>query len=806
MSEEQRLERGDALWAALLTALVLLPVLFGLAYYPADIRYSHPLWYDGEHATRNYDLVDSYTLFYPNDRFFNEGLKLGQWRQWNPQILCGHPVLAAGGAGFLYPPRLLAHATLAPVTAHHLVLAIHLFLAGWGLARLARCLGLGTPGARLAATVWMLNGFMMTWFESEFSVVYGGLAPWILERLWVAFSPSRPRIAPALVASLLMGMLCLAGHTQFWANFMLVFGLWVLYLCARARSWRSLLFAVPVLLLPIALGSVYLWPILELAARTARPDRPFSYVVETYRHVVLSLLGTLLVPDLLGSPVGGFAIKFISVQGDWLMLESCAYLGVTALGLVFWSWQARHREHWRFLALMAGLLLVVPATALFYPAYLGIPGFSKMASTRLLFQLVMLWCLLAGFGIEALLQASPGHWRRSAQIVAGLALSLGAVAGMCGWSQRAQPHLWAKWATDLVQADRVRYPMVNFSSSVEAYPGDVLAAMKAFYHPGSLTWVGPILWLVATAAVLSWGASTSRRAWATWGLLAVAVADLGLFAARFNTLCRVEELDQRPPALAFLAEHLGHQRVLELATIRPNTGMIFGISTVGGQDALTSDRMVGLLNALNAGPGRGPFTQVVFPFRQATSPLVHVVGARYVLAYPQVDLSPLGFSLVFRQAPQGVAVWENPRAYPVVRMVSQVEVASDYSEALSKTIAAGDPRTVVLELGGEPARQGRSEEAPRVLGRSPGHWRLQATGPGWLVLSETFDPGWQAWVDGRPVDVVPADAAFQAIWLEAGTHQIAWSYAPPGQRAGAWVSGLALLLIGVGLALSRRAG
>jgi hypothetical protein len=778
----------------LVATLVMLPALFGRAFYPADIRYSHPLWYDGVHTTRNYDLIDAYTLFYPNDRFFNEGLKLGQWREWNPEILCGHPVLASGGAGFLYPPRILAHLWLSPTAAHNILLWTHLALAGFCFYLLASRLGLGREGALFAGTLWMLNGYTMTWFETEFSVVYGALSPLVMERLYVAFSQARPRAAPALVAAILMGLLSLAGHTQFWANFMLLFGAWVLYLCWRSRSWRALALAVPVLLLPIAIGSIYLLPILELAARTARPDRPFSHVMNSFLHVALSLPFTMVAPDILGSPVGGFAIKFVSRQGNWLMLESCAYLGVAPLVLALLSYRCREREHWRFFAAAALLLIVVPATPFFYPAYKLIPGFSKMASTRLLFQMVFSLCLLAGYGLDYALGMSRPGLRRVGLVVLGTAGGILTLALCCVWTQAVWPQMWASAARWLVDADLVRYPMANFSTTPQAFPGDVLAAMTRFYGPTSPTFLLPLLWSSLGGLLLVKTARPENRHHLFAGLVILTLLDLGTFAARFNTTCRPDELQETPPALAFLSQNLGAQRVLELGTIRPNTGMLFGVSTLGGQDALPSDRTVSLLGALDShdNPQAQAFSQVIFPFRSASSPLVHTVGARYVLSYPNVDLSALGFTMVFRQAPQGLAVWENARAHPVLRMAARAVSASNFADALSKTIvAAGDPSTVVLE---GPARQGDSTVAPSLLGRTPGHWRIRATGPGWLVLGETYDPGWQAVVDGATVPIARADAAFQAIWLDAGEHAVSWDYSPVRQREGAIISALALLL------------
>jgi uncharacterized membrane protein YfhO len=81
-----------------------------------------------------------------------------------------------------------------------------------------------------------------------------------------------------------------------------------------------------------------------------------------------------------------------------------------------------------------------------------------------------------------------------------------------------------------------------------------------------------------------------------------------------------------------------------------------------------------------------------------------------------------------------------------------------------------------------------------------------ARGRGRLVLLDTFYPGWEAEVDGRPVTIDAANAAFRAVPVDAGRQTVRFSYRPLSVTAGAVMSVLALLLVlGAGLILGRRA-
>jgi uncharacterized membrane protein YfhO len=75
---------------------------------------------------------------------------------------------------------------------------------------------------------------------------------------------------------------------------------------------------------------------------------------------------------------------------------------------------------------------------------------------------------------------------------------------------------------------------------------------------------------------------------------------------------------------------------------------------------------------------------------------------------------------------------------------------------------------------------------------------------GYLVLSDTFYPGWRAFVDGRRAEIVPADHAFRAVYVPVGQHVVEFRYQPGSLQFGAILSALAWLAFAA-LALAGRA-
>ena len=77
---------------------------------------------------------------------------------------------------------------------------------------------------------------------------------------------------------------------------------------------------------------------------------------------------------------------------------------------------------------------------------------------------------------------------------------------------------------------------------------------------------------------------------------------------------------------------------------------------------------------------------------------------------------------------------------------------------------------------------------------------------GWLILSDTFYPGWQAAVDGLPTEIQVANTAFRAVQVPPGAHTIEFRYEPRSVSIGLLVSLVCLVIIMVGLIVSHWRG
>ena len=73
---------------------------------------------------------------------------------------------------------------------------------------------------------------------------------------------------------------------------------------------------------------------------------------------------------------------------------------------------------------------------------------------------------------------------------------------------------------------------------------------------------------------------------------------------------------------------------------------------------------------------------------------------------------------------------------------------------------------------------------------------VSALQPGYLVLMDTYYPGWRAWRDQNEIGVLRANGVFRAVAVPQGTHTIAFRYEPASLQKGGLVSLVSASVVG----------
>ncbi len=150
-----------------------------------------------------------------------------------------------------------------------------------------------------------------------------------------------------------------------------------------------------------------------------------------------------------------------------------------------------------------------------------------------------------------------------------------------------------------------------------------------------------------------------------------------------------------------------------------------------------------------------------------------------------------------------VKIYEVLDAMPRAFVVHQAQVvADDYAAITMMRDPSFDPgEKVILAEGREIGTVPPAQATVAITRCDPEAVTVQAElqAPGYLVLSDTWYPGWTATVDGRGARVERANVNSRAVFLEAGTHEVRFVYAPSSCRIGMAVSAVAVAMVAAAL-------
>lgn len=79
--------------------------------------------------------------------------------------------------------------------------------------------------------------------------------------------------------------------------------------------------------------------------------------------------------------------------------------------------------------------------------------------------------------------------------------------------------------------------------------------------------------------------------------------------------------------------------------------------------------------------------------------------------------------------------------------------------------------------------------------KSPNQILVEAGGPGVLVLSEIYYPGWHVFVDGQEVELLEVDRLLRGVRLEDGAHRILFLYRPMLLGLGVFLQAVAIICV-----------
>ncbi len=698
---------------------------------------------------------------------------------WNPYQLCGLPQIGVIQIGVLYPLHIV-YVFLS--TSNGMLVSALLHLAIVAISAIAF--------ARKAGMVWLsglLAGLLLTTRGQFISMLHFPnmmeAATWAVPGCVAILYLVEGRFAKPIAAlSACVAMSVLAGYPQ---STVLLGYLWGSLLCGLLivglRPPRIWLGALGGLAAAVALGtlisSVQLLPSLELSEHGNRK--------------ITSLTLKEIFP--LGRNTGAMRVVLSRLYDSGeANSRATYYFGMVGLCLLPVGILKRGRG--RNLVLIGIGLFVLfaslgPVTPVFFYAYMLPMMASFRLPARMRFVVDICFALAAAGGLHAVMRilmresGADTDWR-------------GRLAS--GWPALAAVLAAIFLTTRLVAS---RPASAAFASATGVL---VLAGLFFARRPAQIAWLGIIVIGLAALELFAVPARSLRFAFMKPEQVAVYDAPDPTFDLLRKSPERVwihsPGFDPKYPVKVASAQRIRGIIDYEPATTR-RQAEYFGYLNRG--TPLAEEKKVPYFGALKLlGPNSDPDALL------KRNRLLELTSLRYILTTVDPTSSPQlaqylrrkRFEIVRRDDDH--TLWRSPEAVPRAYVVYDVREAPDTRELLRRiSNRRYDPLKVTYVE--DPPDDLPQADAPRPRGTAatiesdqPNEVVIRARleADGMVVLSDTWFPGWRAWVDGTEVEIHPVNHLFRGVQADAGEHVIVFAYRPQSVALGAAGSTLGLAI------------
>ena len=656
------------------------------------------------------------------------------------------------------PIGLAAFALLPPAAALDLLLVVLILVAAHGAYDLARRMGASRPGAVLAGLAFAGSGYIacqLKHLSIVSTVVWLPVGLALLDRALASTrgdpappTPSR-RLFYIAAFGLVFAEQVLAGFPQSAYICALVYGPFAVFRALTNNEHLGQYSLSPLLLvalavatmLGVAAGAVVLLPLSELGALSDRSEAigwRWSTMAPYWPPNAL----TFLLPYVNGD------VSDNTYRGPSLFWEDYGYVGAATFLLAIYGavreWRQSTVQFLLAMTTMAYLMVLGPATFAFRLAYVLVPGMDLFRfPTRFLIVVELGLAVIAAIGLTRL-GADLTRWfeHRAPRLprLVVLALCAGTAVDLYVHQPRQNPMVSAgEWLAPPAAVDAIR---ADTTQPRTLTPHHDALHRRTFAQAAGWRNVTPYFemrdLLQPNIGGAYWNVP-SADCYA--GLTPRWYVDVwGDHIRRGVVVPRLSRVSSREGAL-FIDPQL------------PFVLKGFGVSHLLSR----------------------------FPVQGASLPLLNRQGSAYIY---RID---------------GAA---RVRFVPAARHVSDREAVArlsthgfdpDREILLHDAPATVGPRVEDTDATTRPPAQGRvviAREGPREL-----VVESVSEADGFLLLADTFHPGWSAALDGRPVPIYRANVSVRGVQLPRGRHVIRFVYDAPAFYRGLWITASALSIL-----------
>jgi hypothetical protein len=694
--------------------------------------------------------------FYPWRALAFDLLRNGELPFLNPYNGGGAPLLANYQTAVLYPPNLL-YLLLNYVYAMNLLAVLHLFWGGLGMWMLTGGLAISPLGRGVSTLSFALAGYTVARLGSFPTTNAVAWIPWLFWGVLQVVETRKPFYVGLL--GIITSLLLLTGHAQTAFYALVAVGLFLLWLVRdvpRGERLKALLMAGGGLLLGVGIGGVQLYLTAELLMASQRSGG-VDYETLTNLSFPPLRVFNFLMPNFFGSPADG---SYLTPERG-VYFEEVVYIGLLPLlaaVAAVTGWLQRRRflalEQWRAFRTVPlwGILVIVGFTLalgkygpVYRTLYEFVPTFDSFREPiRWMIWPVFALCVLAGIGVS--------NWGQSTRLFYWTRLAGAGGAGI------------ALLALAIYQFDTSGQEFIPVLTKAIVAFGCWLAGacLLTLIQPDANLDTSPTRWQIAVLLFV-----VCDLVWAAQGLNPTAPQEFYREASISEPQARLYWFEDYEQTVKF-------ERYFVLSDYRtatdnwpeirrslmPNINLLDRVPLFNNFDPLQPQyysRYVELIEQQG--------TQSASLLRAAG------VGQVYGETQPE-DWEPIeGEYSSFRATSVPSLAWVVPEAF-------WAESDADLEAAVLST--EWNPLETVI-LQGEAAPSNQTQVLTsffEVLEDSPlrKSYRVVDEDGGYLVLAQTWYPGWKVQIDGEAQPLYRANVSFMAVALPPGGGEVTFSY------------------------------
>ncbi len=699
---------------------------------------------------KNNAMPDVISQIFPWKNITIDSFKIAQIPLWNPYSFAGTPH-AANYQSAVFSPFNVLFFLFSFIDAWSVLVLLQPLLAGVGMYVFMRSLERSKSAALLSAISFMFCGFMTTWMAYG-TLGYAALClPYALWAVTVYIKKGNWRYLILLAASLALSFV--SGHFQI---SLYVAGGILLYILFVTLSTRNFARGIALGLVSVFGISVVAPQIILTLQSYLSSTRSTSFIkgeVIPWQYIV-----TLFSPDFYGNPV---------TRNDWFghYAEWASYVGVIPLLLACFAMVRNLKGYIRFFSVLAlfSLFLAYPTPLNDLLFALKLPVVSTSAASRIIILCSCSLAVLAGFGLDALIAS----WKTKKPsgfylFAAGTALILVGV-----------------WFVMFVIE-----PFTNDANSI---------AKRNLLLPTALLSVALVSMGLGFLKKMKWYMIP------VFVLIVVTMFDMYRFSSKWMPFDEKKYVYPEMNVLTHLKREIGTYRVF--GNIGGEVGMTSRLPLIEGYDAMYQGRYAEFLNAASSGiVASGDRSVVMFDkhgrYKDQT---LQLLGVRYILqrvsdgrnvwAFPVWQYENGDMQKTYEDGQYEVYVYT--KSFPRAFFASSYEVITDDQKIIDRLFAPDFDRrnSLILETTPDIEPTSGSGEV-QITEYTPNQVMLKTTSesPKLLFLSDVYDAGWEATIDGKKTKVYRADYDFRAVAVPKGEHIVEYRYHPIGFRVGVIVS------------------